>query len=77
MDLLLSPSHRTEVPEQAKASLLRALQPSGEVRSAGGRVDLSQRVQVPMIRRPLVPNTVKGMALGTKALKYWVLGPFG
>ena len=25
--------------------------------------------------RSLVPNTVKGMASGTRGLKYWVLGP--
>ena len=35
------------------------------------------RVQVPKILRTLVPNTMRGMVLGARALQYWVLGPFG
>ena len=27
--------------------------------------------------RTLVPKAMKGMAFGTRVLKYWVLGPFG
>ena len=38
---------------------------------------LSQRVQVPNFFRLSVPNTIEGMAFGTRVLKYWVLGPSG
>ena len=27
--------------------------------------------------RTLVPNTIRGMVVGSKGLKYWVLGPSG
>ena len=27
--------------------------------------------------RTLVPDTIKSMVLGTRSLKYWVLGPSG
>ena len=38
---------------------------------------VAQKVQVPKYLRTLGPNTMKSMVLGTRNLKYWVLGPSG